>query len=274
MSSKTSAPSDSKKARRALFIRLLRRTWLAAICLFACLALYEGLMQWRESVYLTRVAEKVVRGIDPSDTEGRVRALRDYVRCKVAYRGAFETGRPFLRATASETLRSGKGFCGESSRTFICLAHTLDIPAQRINLYGKAPHVVAEAELAPGHRVIVDCQNPPAIRDLEPLDRVMLRPEYDDYYTLNLRRLRVNWIVSRIKLEMGPLTYWTENPHALRGVLWCCLAGVLLVAKWARDLLRICLLKRGWIHVSSLSGADRSRVVADAALPADVQESS
>ncbi len=219
-------------------------------------------MQWRESIYLAHVAETVVQGIDDSDTEGRVRALRDYVRCKVSFQGELDKGRPFLRATAAETLRSGKGFCGECSRTFICLAHALDIRAQRINLYGRAPHVVAEVELAPGNCAIVDCQNPPKIRDLEPLDQVILRPEYDDYYTLNLRRLGVTWVVSRIKLEMGPLTYWTENPHALKGVLWCFLAAVLLAAKGAHDLLRFCLLKRGWIHISSLSDADRSRLPA------------
>src|SRR5439155_17985609 len=121
-----------------------------------------------------------------------------------------------------------------------------------INLYGKSPHVVAEAELAPGDRVIVDCQNPPKIAGLERLDRLILRPEYSDYSTLHLRRLHLNWLVSRLKLEMGPLTYWTENPHSLKASLWLLLAAAFLGLKGARSLVGFSLRRRGWIHVSNV----------------------
>ena len=101
--------------------------------------------------------------------------------------------------------------------------------------------------------MLVDSQNPPHVRDLEPLDQVILRPEYDDYSTLNLRRLRLNWLAPHVKLELGPLTYWIENPHALKSGLWLAVAMTLLVGKFlfigGRSLARKLLARRGWALV-------------------------
>jgi hypothetical protein len=212
----------------------------------------EAAQQYKESSYVDAVAWEVVNREQTKDARSRIIALRDYLRQNVTFQSAPMQGRPFLRASAAETLQSGKGYCGEVTRAFIQMADAVGIRAQRINLYGRNPHVVAEAELSPGDAVIVDCQYPPQIRDLEKLDQVILRREYDDYYTLNLRRLRINWLVTRIKTEIGPLTYWTENPRALKAALWFGLAFFLVVCKAARSLFRYLLHKRGWVHVSDL----------------------
>jgi hypothetical protein len=223
---------------------------------FMLLSLLESTWQVLDNRYVGKVAEKAVQGIDSADTRSRVIALRDYLRSNVTSSEAPYEQRPFLRATAADTLRSGKGYCGEVSRALICMARVFGIPAQRINLQGARPHVVAEVEVAPGKRLIVDCQNPPSIAGLESLDRVILRPEYDDYYTLNLRRLRVEWLVSRIKLQMGPLTYWTENPHALKALFWFSIALSLLALAGVRHIVRWCLRRRGWIHISSVAESE------------------
>jgi|GEM_PF-81598 len=224
-----------------------------AITLVAVLmGLAESVLQYMDTRYVRSIAWDVVQMAQASDPRSRVIALRDFLRSHVTFQGFSQDGRPFLRASAADTLRSGKGYCGEVTRAFICMAATLGIRAQRINLYGKSAHVVAEAELAPGDRVLVDCQNPPQIAGLEKLDRVILRDEYDDYYTLNLRRLGINWLVTRIKLEMGPLTYLTENPHTLKALLWFMFALALLTFKEARILVRVYLRKRGWIHISEV----------------------
>lgn len=217
----------------------------------------EAWLQTREDAFIRETALRVVHEAGAETPRDRVIALRDYVRSHVTYHGApgdrgTPDTRPFLRETAEETLRSGLGFCGEDSRVFINLARAIDIPAQRVNLYGRTMHVVAEVELEPHQRLIVDAQSPPLIPDLEPLDEVMLRPEYDDYYTLNLRRLHLGWLVSRVRLEMGVLTYWLENPHALAAAVWAACIAVLLGAKLGRSALRAMLLRRGWVHRSSL----------------------
>jgi len=238
---------------KLLIVLCQRRSLFFGIVLVSVLmGVAEGVKQIRETRYVGSMAQEIVRGAHATDSRSRVIALRDYLRTHVTFRNLSIDGRPFLRASAAETLRSGQGYCGEVARAFICLAAAEGIRAQRINLYGEVPHVVAEAELAPNQRVIVDCWNPPLVPELESLDRVILRPDIDDYSTLNVRRLHISGLVSRIKLEMGPLTYWTENPHTLKASLWFLLALTLLALKEARALVRILLRKRGWVHVSTL----------------------
>jgi Transglutaminase-like superfamily len=214
----------------------------------------ETYKQIDENKYIKRLAEEIIRDNNACDNISRVIALRDYLRENVTHQFAVHNYRPFLRASAAETLRSGKGYCGESTRAFIKLADAVGIRAQRINLYGESSHVVAEAELRPGHRVLVDSQNPPQVRDLESLDRVIVRPEYRDYSTLNLRRLRLSRLITRVKLEIGPLTYWTENPHALKAALWVALASIIIVTRmvWilSRALVGRYLQRNGWVRVS------------------------
>ncbi len=80
-----------------------------------------------------------------------------------------------------------------------------------------------------------------------PEKRAKPQPEYATYYTLNLRRLHLG-IVTHLRIEMGRLTYWTENPHALKALLWGALAVILVLVKGMRWSLRRLLLRRGWVH--------------------------
>ncbi len=231
----------------AAHFKYLTKFILIAACIMCTVETYK---QTNENKYIKRLAGEIIKDTNACDNISRVIAFRDYLRKNVKHQFAVHNDRPFLRAAAAETLRSGKGYCGESTRAFIKLADTVGIRAQRINLYGESSHVVAEAELRPGYRLLVDSQDPPQIRDLEPLDRVIVRPEYRDYSTLNLRRLRLSWLITRVKLEIGPLTYWTENPHALKAALWAAVASIIVFTRifWivSRVLVVRYLEKYGW----------------------------
>lgn len=221
----------------------------------SAMGLAECYLQHTDSEYVRRVAWDIVERAQAADPESRVLALRDYLRAHVDFKDAPYDERPFLRASAGDTLRSGKGYCGEVTRAFVNLAAAVGIPAQRINLWGKRPHVVAEAEIGSERKVIVDSQSPPIVADLEPLTVVLERYDYSDYYTLNLRRLHLGWLLSRLKLEMGPLTYWTERPHGIKAALWFTFTAVLLCTvaglRGTRAWLRWHLRRRGWIHISN-----------------------
>jgi len=225
---------------------------LMVLCMV--LAASEAVRQHRETESIRALASRVVTAAHATNRREQVIALRDYIRANVTYVGApaSDDERPFLRATALETMESGLGYCGEDSRAFINLADAVGIPAARVNLYGSNPHVVALADLGPSEQVVVDAQNPPHIADLETLDHAMVTHGYDDFSTLNLRRLHLGWLFSRVKLTIGPITYWGENPHAIKALLWSLLALAILTPRWGRALLRHLLLRRGWIHVSSL----------------------
>jgi hypothetical protein len=56
-----------------------------------------------------------------------------------------------------------------------------------------------------------------------------------------------------VRFNLGPITYWAENPHAMLGAIWVLLALMLLALKGSRVLVRKLLLRRGWIHVSALA---------------------
>jgi hypothetical protein len=207
----------------------VRRRWpVACAAAFLLVGLVETALQVLDTRYVRSVTAGVLRQAGAVSEREKVVAIRDYLRSHVTFVGASYHDRPFVRATAAETLRSGKGYCGEVSRAFICMAATQGIHAQRINLHGTSPHLVAEAEIDTDESFVVDGQNPPRIDELEPLDQVMRRPQYDDYFTVNLRRLRVNWIVTRVKMRSGLITTWLERPHAIKAALWFALAGTFL----------------------------------------------
>jgi hypothetical protein len=219
------------------------------------LAAEQVVVQCSEQAYVQDLTSAVIQDAGAIATKDKVIAIRDYLRKNVAFNGAPVVGRPFLRATAAETLKSRKGYCGEVSRAFICMAGCLDIPAQRINLYGPQAHTVAEVDIN-GRNWIVDCQYPPPIPDLKSLEQIMLEGTYADYSTLNVRRLGLDSLFSRIKLHMGPLTYWGENPHALKAAFCGSLAGVVMLVRPLRWSVRTVLRRRGWIHKSDKPGLD------------------
>src|SRR5207253_1417777 len=117
---------------------------------------YRSEQQW-----LRDKAADIVGGAHATTAAEEVVALRDYVRKHVRYEGVDANDRPFLRASARETLESGRGYCGEAIRAFICLARQRGIQAQRVNLYGPINHVVAEVQTGPDREVLVDVQDNP-----------------------------------------------------------------------------------------------------------------
>jgi len=233
-------------ARRILLI--------GAVMICVVGVLYELQQQRADTEYVTAVARRVVRDAGAVTARERVLALRAYLRDHVTFHGAPDDARPFFRASASDTLESGLGWCGESARAFVDMAWAVGVPAQRVNFYGRAQHVVAEARIEDGEIVVVDATEPPQVADLERLDVVINRPEYEDYSTLNLRRLHLGWI-TRVRLEIGWLSYLAENPHAIKACLWLFALLALLGATASRSLLRTMLLRRGWVHISSLPKA-------------------
>src|SRR5271157_2094840 len=154
-------------------------------------------------------------------------ALRDHLRRHVKWRSAPHDDRPFLRATARETLESGLGYCGESTRAFINLAHQLGISAQRVNLYGPNPHVIAEAEVRPGLSILVDPQDSPLMngyfdrRDWT-LDEAARDPgaPFLSYSNLHLRRVPLlSRYATRVRLTSSSLTWVLENPWLIEAYI-------------------------------------------------------
>ncbi len=173
-------------------------------------------LQRQEDALMRTTAAAIVRDAGAVTTEEKVQALRAYIREHVTWRGATLARTSFLRDTATQTLKSGKGYCGENSRLFILLARAVGIPSQRVNLYGRKNHVVAEVDLD-GRRVVVDCQNPGYVPEMVPVDTVIgeRRFGFKDASTIHVGRFLIGRLVQRIVLRIGPWSWWLESPYAI-----------------------------------------------------------
>ena len=206
---------------------MTRRLLAAAL---ACLALallaagvFEARVQQRQDEYVRAVTREALAGVPAGDFDAKVVALRDYVRTHVRnieFRGLT---RPLLRDTAADTLRTGKGRCGEAARVFVNMARAAGINAQRLYLEGEKSHVVTVVGRDDGTVLVVDSSaDPNYFPELVPLSAIPSHKEFSTYSTW--RRTRALRALPPNFVSLGPLAYLFENPHALLACL-CFLAS-------------------------------------------------
>jgi hypothetical protein len=194
---------------------------MLAACALALLAVgaAEYLTQHRQDEYVRAAAREALRGSEGADVDSKVAALRDYVRERVRNVGFSAKGRPFLRDTAAETLRTGRGRCGEATRVFVNLARAAGIPAQRLYLEGRRAHVVAAVDAGDGRTLVVDAANRFYFAEVETLGALAGHEEFATYSTFGWRRLGLLRTLPSNFVSLGPLAYFFENPHALVSAL-------------------------------------------------------
>src|SRR5437763_9009279 len=201
-------------------LRTLNAIPFALALVFLALGVGEVVRQHGEDEYVRSVTQDVLRDAQATDTVSKAAALRDYLRTHVRNINFFARTRPFLRDTAADTLRTGKGRCGEATRAFVNMARSAGIPAQRLYLEGKKSHVVAVVSAEDGSSLIVDSADRPYFADVEPLSELPRHTEFSSYSTLGWRRLSALRKLPSNELSLGPLGYLFENPHALLASLW------------------------------------------------------
>ena len=196
-----------------------------------CLSRYYDEQRWLRSK-----AREITSNHGAHDERSQILALRDYVRRYVRHENAPYDDRPFFRATARETLESGRGYCGESSRAYINLLGNIGISSRRINLYGDMNHVIVEVRLQSGRDILVDPQDNDRsngffdCQDRE-LDQIVGggRSLFSDYSTIHLRRIPyLGEIVQRVRLRYSPFTWTMENPWLIKALMAAAMVVVLL----------------------------------------------
>lgn len=101
---------NSENSRIAVLGKHLYRLIVLVALIFG---LFEWSRQWREDQFVGALAREVVERAQAKDNRSRVLALQAYLRTYITYHGAPYGDRPFFRASAQDTLQSGKGYCGE-----------------------------------------------------------------------------------------------------------------------------------------------------------------
>ena len=197
---------------------MTRRLLAAALACLALSLLFAGLFEAREQQrqddYVRAATRGALAGVPEGDFDAEVVALRDYVRTHVRNVEFKGLTRPFLRDTAADTLRTGKGRCGEAARVFVNMARAAGIPAQRLYLEGEKSHVVSVVGRGDGAVLIADSSaDPNYFPELRPLSALTSHPEFRTFSTW--RRTRALRALPSNFVSLGPLAYLFENPHAL-----------------------------------------------------------
>jgi hypothetical protein len=192
----------------------------AIALVFLALGLREGVRQHRDDLYVQAAAQEALSEATGTDLASKLTAMRDFVRTRVRNVDFPARNRPFLRHSAADTLAMGKGRCGEATRLFVNMASSVGISAHRLYLEGRKPHVVAVVVAEDGSRFAVDSADRPYLSEIEPLDKLQKNPQFTSYSTLGWRRLGVLRSLPSHDVNLGPLNYVFENPHALLACLW------------------------------------------------------
>lgn len=181
--------------------------------------------------YVAAAAAEAAQAAAAQTPEAEVIALRDYVRAHVGPDGYSPLGRPFLRKSAAETLRSGQAFCGGAVRAFVNLAAARGVRAQRLYLEGLAAHVVAQVWLDDGRSLVVDPYRDFYFAEDVPVAAVTNPEEFSAYYTLGWRQLSVLHLLPSHAIYLGWPSFLLENPPALLSLLSFALATAVLIGR-------------------------------------------
>jgi hypothetical protein len=167
----------------------------------------EGILQQRENARLRRwLASQAL----PDDATAKAFAIADYVRNEIRDEGLdINMPRPFLRATALETLESRRGFCGEQARVLIRLLQLSGFDAHRVYLWNGAgdEHVVAEALVGGRNLAFETLSSLPNERDLS---RLMAANRFTNRSYWSPRVVRA---LGRDPFEPG--SFWVRTPPPL-----------------------------------------------------------
>lgn len=197
---------------------------------------FEAREQQRQDEYVRAVTREALAGV-PDEFDAKVVALRDYIRTHVRNIEFKGLTRPFLRDTAADTLRTGKGRCGEAARVFVNMARAAGIDAQRLYLEGEKSHVITVVGREDGTVLIVDSSADPTYFDeLEPLATLTSHKEFRTFSTW--RRTRALRALPSNFVSLGPLAYLFENPHALLAC-FCFIAAAATLTMAAYAALRL-----------------------------------
>jgi hypothetical protein len=197
---------------------------------------FEAREQQRQDEYVRTVTREALAGV-PDNFDAKVVALRDYIRTHVRNIEFKGLTRPFLRDTAADTLRTGKGRCGEAARVFVNMARAAGIDAQRLYLEGEKSHVITVVGHEDGTVLIVDSSaDPTYFQHLEPLAALTKHKEFRTFSTW--RRTRALRALPSNFVSLGPLAYLFENPHALLACL-CFLASAATLTLAAHAALKL-----------------------------------
>ncbi|MDG1477354.1 MAG: transglutaminase domain-containing protein [Vicingaceae bacterium] len=174
-------------------------------------------------------------------------AIKNYLQTNISYNSELKTKkRPLLRHTASETLTSKYGFCGENARVAIKLLLIGGIKANRVYLYRKEwQHVLIEHKYK-DHWYMFDGHYDENTLFEDRLVAKILSEDISEYPNtypnnpyLNFCRLKLFYKIpflqpfSKVRLPSF-IVYLFESPHLIKslGLAFFCLISLVIVKSY------------------------------------------
>lgn len=149
-----------------------------------------------------------------------------------------ERRRPVLRATASSTLRSGRGFCGENARVAVLCLLLLGRPANRMYLWGSLWGHVAVEYRERGRWWLFDSHADPATHLPSHLTGSVASDDLASFPNgvadlnpwVRVNRIRHLRALEHVRTP-PPVTFVVESPYLVKALLAFALAGLCSAAK-------------------------------------------
>lgn len=163
--------------------------------------------------------------------------IKNYLTTKIQYSLLDKNvKRPLLRATAVQTLKSGKGFCGENSRLAVLLLNYGGVRANRIYLYGELwQHVVCEFKWGDNYYLFDGHNDPETALNDEYIGKILssdinsypngyISNPWVDYCRIKIFR-QIYFLRFMSKIRPSTLSvYIFENPYLIKSILFLFLA--------------------------------------------------
>lgn len=191
----------------------------------------------RERLYMKRVLIGIINS-PRIKTRDHLVSIKRFLNKHIHYDTSRKNeARPLLRASATETLNSNYGFCGENARVAIHLLHAGGVRANRLYLEARTSAHVAVEHFWEGHWFYFDGHNDPEVMLCDQKVATIAATQINEFP--NMFRDRDPWIVSyRVRLCFKTslfhsfcdirLPMWfilfTESPALMKSMLFAMLA--------------------------------------------------
>lgn len=203
---------------------------LVLMFLFFLFSVYYFIQYVYQKKYILNYLGSIVDVKSKSSPVNNLSLLLELLKKKITYVGLSKySKRPLLRHSAFQTLKLGKGFCGENSRVVINALYLMGIKCNRVYMVGeKWGHVLTECYIN-GNWYIFDAHNDPKtfmskeqIGKIKTEDFHLLHNDYEENTWVDFERIKIApsiFGLNKVRLPY-PLVIVVENPTLIKAILF------------------------------------------------------
>ncbi len=206
------------------------------LIIFSCIFLFYLYKEIQEIIFLKKALKSIIGKSKIESIEDLIK-IKKFLNKNINYNDEFKNDkRPILRATASQTLKTNYGFCGENARVAIKFLLLGGIKARRIYLFRKVwQHVLIEHQWENEWFMFDGHYDPDTIlhdSKVASINSENINNYPDDYPNnpyLEFCRVKLFYKISPLKSLSktklpSPIVYIMESPYLIKAFLFLLLS--------------------------------------------------